>query len=157
MKLPTNDGIGCDLCGMTCRHDFTYYSYDFHHVEVYNNSRPDLQSILSSPIIFSIDVCPACFDGHRKTIIANYNKILSPKRRTVTGTHCDLTGQKLVGTYEFYYAEVTKVVVRTAGGRPAVATDKRHVEMSVCEDTYKKLTASAGTVRKVAGQWSTNS
>lgn len=155
MQLASKDGIGCDLCGMTCRSDFTYYSYDFHHVEVYGNSRPDLGSILSSPTIFSLDVCPVCFDGHRKTLIANYAKILSPKRRVVTGVHCELTGQLMVGTYEYYYTEVTKVTVRSVGGKPTVSADKRHVEMSICEDMYKKLTASAGTVRKVAGEWST--
>ncbi len=157
MRLPSGDGIACDLCGLQCRQDFTYYSYDFHHVEVYDNVRSDLQSIIDSPVVFSIDVCPACFAAHRKTIIANYSKVASPQRRVFTGTHCDLSGVRLTGTYEFYYAEITKVTVRTVTGKPTIATDRRHVEISVSEDMYKKLTASAGTVRKVAGEWSTKS
>lgn len=155
MQLPTKDGIACDVCGMSCRHDFTYYSYDFRPVEVHANRKAPLEEIFSFTVTFSLDVCPACFDKHKKLLIANYNKILAPKRRVMVGTLCDLSGQLLAGTYNFYHVAVTKVDVRAA--QKSVKTDERHVEMNVTEDMYKKLTESAGTVRKVAGEWSTNS
>lgn len=157
MRLPTGDGIACDLCGLGCRHDFTYYSYDFKLVEVYNNRRSDLDSIISSPIIFSLDVCPTCFDTHKKATIANYAKIMSPQRRVVIGVMCDLSGKLMVGTYNYYYVSVTKVEVRGAQKAATIKTDERHVELNVTEEIYKGLTSSAGVVRKVAGEWSTHS
>lgn len=157
MKLPTHDGIACDLCGLACRHDFTYYSYDFRFVEVFNNRRADLESIISSPTIFSLDVCSACFDAHKKTTIANYSKIMSPNRRVVIGVMCDLSGKMMVGTYNYYHVSVTKVEVRGAQKAAAIKTDERHLELNVTEEIYKGLTSSAGVVRKVAGEWSTNS
>lgn len=157
MQLPSRDGIACDVCGMSCRHDFTYYSYDFRPVEVHGNVKPPLEEIFHFPVTFSLDVCPACFDKHKKTVIANYNKILAPKRRTVVGTLCDLSGQLMAGTYNFYHIAVTKVDVRATKKPAQITTDERHVEINVTEDMYKKLTETAGTVRKVAGEWSTNS
>lgn len=157
MQLPSRDGIACDVCGLGCRHDFTYYSYDFRSVEVHGNSKPSLQDIFSFQVVFSLDVCPTCFDKHRKLLIANYNKIISPKRRAVVGTLCDLSGKLLVGTYNFYHIAVTKVDVRAVQKPVRMVTDERHVEMNVSEDMYKQLTVNAGVVRKVAGEWSTNS
>lgn len=157
MQLETRDGIMCDVCGLGCRHDFTYYSYDFRYVEVLGNVRPPLEAIVSTPVIFSIDVCPVCFDKHKKLIIVNFAKIQSAQRRTVVGVLCDLTGKLMVGTYNFYHVAVTKVDVRATQKPPTVKTDVRHVEMNITEDMYKQLTTNAGTVRKVAGEWSTNS
>ncbi len=157
MQLPSRDGIACDLCGLGCRHDFTYYSYDFRPVEVHGNVKPPLDQIIQLPVVFSLDICPVCFDRHKKQIIANFTKIQSPKRRIVVGTLCDLTGKLLVGTYTFHHVAVTKVDVRAAQKPAVVKTDERHVEMNVTDDMYKQLTENAGTVRKVAGEWSTNS
>ncbi len=157
MQLGTKDGIMCDVCGLGCRHDFTYYSYDFRPVEVHNNTRPPLDSILQFPVVFSLDVCTACFDKHKKSVIANFAKIQSPKRRVVVGVMCDLSGKLLVGTYNFYHVSVTKADVRAAQKAATVITDARHVEMNITDDMYRQLTANAGTVRKVAGEWSTNS
>lgn len=157
MQLPTKDGIACDVCGMSCRHDFTYYSYDFRPVEVHGNVRPSLDQILIQPVTFSLDVCPACFDKHKKITIANYQKVLSPKRRQVVGVYCDLTGRLLVGSYNYYHLAITKVDVRATQKPAQVRTDERHVELNVTEDMYKQLTENAGKVRQVAGEWSTKS
>lgn len=157
MELPSRDGIMCDVCGMSCRDDFIYYSYDFRPVEVYGNRKPSLDEIFGCTITFSLDVCPVCFDKHKKSLIANYNKILAPQRRVVVGTFCDLSGHLMAGTYNFYHISVTKVSVRATPKPARLSTDERHVEINVTEDMYKMLTEAAGTVRKVAGQWSTNS
>jgi hypothetical protein len=157
MQLPTKDGIACDVCGLGCRYDFTYYSYDFRPVEVYGNVKPPLDQIVQFPVIFSLDVCPACFDKHKKLIVANFAKIQSPKRRVVIGTPCDLSGRLMTGTYSYYHVAITKVDVRATQKPPVVKTDERYVEMNITDDMYKQLTTNAGTVRKVAGEWSTNS
>ncbi len=153
MKLSSNDGIMCDLCGLGCRHEFTYYSYDFRDTEVHANRRQSLDSIRTSLIISSLDVCSLCFAKHRELIITNYGKIVSPTRRVLVGVMCDLSGKLMVGTYRFYYIDVTKVDVRGAGKNASVTTDKRHVEIKASEDMYKQLIEKTGTVRKEAGKW----
>jgi hypothetical protein len=157
MQLPSRDGIVCDLCGLGCRHDFTYYSYDCRMVEVVANRKADLDSILRSTVIFSIDVCPVCFDKHKNTTISNYNKVLSPKRRIVIGTYCDLSGKLMVGGYVYYHVAVTKIEVRATIKPAQVKTDERYVEFNMSEDMYKELTSNVKTVRKVAGEWSASS
>lgn len=185
MQLPTKDGVACDKCGTSHRHDFTYYSFDFRPVEVHANRRPGLQEILRQPPVFSLDICPACFEQMKTAIIANYNKVvLSPQRRVRVDVVCDLSGKLMAGTYNYYHAAVTKAVVSVAKQpccmkckavaadvskpclkchgdkfiRPiSMTTDERHVEINVCEDMYKTLTSNASTVRKVAGEWTSNS
>lgn len=157
MQLPTKDGIACDLCGLGCRHDFTYYSYDFRLVEVHANRGLPLASIFSQPFIFSLDVCPVCFDKHKQTAVANYAKIMSPKRRAITGVLCDLTGRMMAGTFNYYHVAVTKVEVRATKKPARTKTDERHVEFNITEEVYNELTDKAKTVRKVAGEWTTTS
>ena len=183
MLLSTKDGYACDQCGLTHRHDFTYYSFDFRSVSISQNRKPSLDQILHFKVVFSLDVCPACFEKVKTTIIEQYAKIMSPQRRVRIETVCELTGKVLVGTYNYYYVDVTEVEVKitsqpavctkckqktfddkspctkckgTSFVRPASTASKpRIVEFSVCEDMYKKLTESAATVRQVAGEWST--
>lgn len=184
MQLPTRDGVICDKCGTSHRHDFTYYSFDFRPVEVHANRRPGLQEIIAQPAVFSLDICPACFEQMKGQVVANYNKlVLSPQRRVRVDVVCDLSGKLQAGTYTYYHVAVTKVEVAVAKqpvcakcrvpvepGKPcpqcrgdkaarpvSMRTDERHVEINVCEDMYKSLTANASTVRKVAGEWSSNS
>ena len=183
MELPTKDGVLCDKCGTSHRHEFTYYSFDFRPVEVHANRRPSLQEIIGQPAVFSLDICPACFEEMKKQVILHYNKmVLSPQRRVRVDVVCDLSGKLQTGTYTYYHAAATKVDVAVAKQpvcakcrvavegkqcqkcrgdklmRPvSMRTDERHVEINVCEDMYKSLTANASTVRRVAGEWATNS
>lgn len=184
MFLPTKDGVACDECGVGSRHDFVYYSFDFRAVDVYNNRRPALDQILHQPIIFSTDVCAACYHKHATAVVANYNKIISPQRRVRPEIVCELSGAVLAGTYTYYYAVVTKVTVRTTGqarcincqtpttniqvpcvkcaGRSfqqviTTVPEPRHLEINLSEAMYKALTTTAATVRKVAGEWMTTS
>jgi hypothetical protein len=183
MQLAERDGIACDHCGTTYRHDFTYYSFDFRSVAVTDNRKPSLEIIFSSQVIFSIDTCSACFDKVKNLVIQNYNKIMSPQRRVRVETVCELSGEIMVGSYTYYHIEVIKVDVKTIGqpnvciqcktktfddGKPCskcgsvrfirpaiVAADRRFVELAVCENMYKRLTETAATIRQVAGQWAT--
>jgi hypothetical protein len=185
MQLPERDGIACDQCGMTCRHDFTYYSFDFRPVVVTDNRKQSLDSIFHNQVVFSLDVCPACYDKIAADVVKNYSKIMSPTRRTRVDTVCELSGKTMIGSYTYYHLNVTKVSVRMSGQasicvkcktatddkskpcvkcagtrfiRPAsVTSTDRFVEVNLCEDMYKRLTETAGKVRQVAGAWSTNS
>lgn len=96
-----------------------------------------------------------------------------------------MTGKKLAGTYEYYYCVVAKANVKMSGqpnvcvkcrtqtfdsDKPcskcsgkefirlaAMDIDRRHVEISMCEEAYKAFVIKAETIRKTAGQWSTKS
>ena len=185
MQLAERDGIACDQCGMQCRQDFIYYSFDFRPVQVEANYKMSLDTILSGHPVFSADICPTCFDKLKTKIINQYSKIMSAQRRTRIETYCELTGQTMVGTYIYYYVVVMKIDVKMTGQpsvclncktttfddkkpcqkcqgnryiRPAaVSAEERHVEFGISEDTYKRFTEAAGRVRQVAGQWSTKS
>lgn len=181
MQLTTKDGIACDHCGTTHRHDFTYYSFDFRLVSVEQNRRPPLDEITHSTIIFSLDICPSCYDKMTTEIVKNYQKA----KHLRTSTMCELTGNIISGTsYNYYHVNVIKVVVTaskdnskicskcktTSTGdicsncngalfaKPAnVRLTDRFIEMNISEDSYKKFIGTATQIRQIAGTWSTKS
>lgn len=189
MQLSDRSGICCDSCGITYKNDFVYYSFDFRLVDVYNNQRPSIDSILSFGIVFSADICTNCFDGIKKTIVDNYAKIMSPKRlaRPSSIIVCEMTGNKLAGTYTYYYCVVSKANIKLSGqpnicvkcktktfdkNKPCVKcsgnefikmaamnVDNRHVEIIMCQDAFKEFTTRAERVRMSTstGQWTTES
>ncbi len=127
MKTKDNRGVICDLCTHEETEHFTYYSYDLRLVQVRSNRKPKPSEILRAPITKSIDLCVACHNHKADTAVKGY----SP---TKSGTRCDLTKQLLVGTYEFYYVNVTRVDVRfgqPGSGSAVVNTDDRHLELEV--------------------------
>ncbi len=185
MQLSTRDGIACDQCGTTHKHDFTYYSFDFRPLAMQGGRRPSLDMIHSSLVTFSADVCPACFEKVKVEVVKNYSKMMSAKRQSKTNDVCELTGQVLSGNCLYYHINVTKVEVKTSNqpsvcqkckastfdhGKPcakcgfaglnrpaAITTDERFVEFNVTEAVHKQFTDAASTMRQVAGQWATKS
>ncbi len=184
MQLKERDGIACDHCGTQYKSDFTYYSWDFRPVPVVSGMRPQLNHIFHTQIIFSLDICTACFDGFKKKIVEYYKSGMEQKKNDAF-TICELTGERLTGTYDYYHVEVIRVNVRMAGQpnicvqcqhksfdddkvcskcqhtefvRPAVIDmDKRFVELNVSEEAYQTLRERAEKTRRVAGQWVTDS
>jgi len=185
MQLKERDGIACDQCGTSYRHDFVYYSFDFRQVDVIGNRKPSLDSIFHQPIIASIDVCSTCFNKISNDVIDNYNKILSPIRRTRVETTCELSGLVMAGNYAYYHINVTEVVVRVSDqfymcikcknkivdvkkqcskcdgiefSRPmSTKMTDRFVEINVCVDVYKKMLETATRAKQIANTWSTKS
>jgi hypothetical protein len=185
MQLKERNGIACDHCGTTYRHDFLYYSFDIRYVAVIANRRPSLDMIFQTNIIFSLDICSICFDKISADIVKNYSKILSAQRRTRIETVCEISGAVLLGDYIYYHINVTKATVRTSGQphicvkcktktmeptKPcskcqgsnfycpaSVSAIDRFVEVNISEEVYKRFTELAGKMRQVAGQWSTES
>lgn len=185
MQLKERDGIACDYCGTTYRNDFDYYSFDFHNVQVHENIRMPIENILSTNIIFSVDVCTACFDQFRTRVVENYKKAMSHKRRAQQPLVCDWTGRILTGTFEYYYCVVTSVSVRLTGqpnvcvncgtktfeedkpckkckgvdfSRPAqITSNDRFLELTLSEEAYNHFVDKAKSIRKVAGEWSSKS
>lgn len=151
MQLPTRDGIMCDQCGLGCRHDFIYYSYDIRIADMVANKKPPLEQIINSQIVSSVDICPACFDRHKSVVI------LANQRAIRNAIICELSGQFLSDQPIFYYAVVAKVTVRMSSGKQATTVDDRYLEFSISESVYRELVKNAGKVRKVAGEWSTKS
>jgi len=181
MQLKDRDGIACDYCGMQHRSDFSYYSWDFRNVSMNGGKKPPLNHMLNSGVIFSLDICTACFDKFKNKIVENYKKTMDKKSRTVV---CELSGSGIVGNCNFYYVEVTKVEVKITGqpsicvkcekrtfdtDKPckcgsdqfvcaaATTQDKRFVEVHVSSDSFDHLKDKAEQVRKMAGEWATSS
>jgi hypothetical protein len=182
MQLKDRDGIACDHCGTQYKNDFLYYSWDFRPVSVNSGQRPQLNHIFRTQISFSLDVCTSCFAKFKEQIVANYKSGMDQQGAF---TICELTGTKLVGTYNYYHIEVTKVNVRMTGQpnictncqaktfdvtkicpkcnhtefiKPAaIDTDKRFVELNLSEEAFEMLRQKAEQTRKVAGQWQTSS
>lgn len=189
MQLKERDGISCDHCGTTYKTDFVYYSFDFRLLSVIDNRRPSLSNIFRTNVVFSLDFCTACFEKIKGTIVEKYQSTMTPDfkkrgKRAIMLT-CDLTGEKLLGTFNYYHCNVIKVDVRMSGQanvcvschattndsekpcekcgsldflRPAlISTDDRYVEINVSEKSYHELVNKAETIRKVAGEWVTKS
>ncbi len=175
MQLSTRDGIACDYCGTTHKIDFDYYSFDMRSVEIHNNMRPSIESILMSDTVHSYDICPSCFQDFKKLIVSNNN---SPKNMM-----CDFSGEIVREWY--YYVVVAKISVKftgaictcvkcknktyntkmactSCGGKdfiatPQVNTTKRFLEANMSNKFFDTFTDKIKSVRKIAGEWSTNS
>lgn len=185
MQLDSRDGIACDHCGMTYRSDFEYYSWDFHHVSVMDGNRVSRDVILRSQVVFSLDVCTACFHTFKLRIVENYKKSMTADRSKSSPHVCEITGKVMSGTYDYYYCNISKVDVRITG-QPSVCVNCQHrtsddgkqcskcggvefikpasmdidqhfVEISLCTEAFENLVNKAKSVRKLAGQWSTKS
>lgn len=187
MQLSSKDGLSCDQCGTTYRTDFMYYSFDFRLLSVINNRHPSLDNIFRSQVTFSLDICTACFEKIKDSIIKNYANTMTndvrKRGRNSPAIVCELTGKKLLGTYNYYHCNVIKVDVKMSGqpnicancqtqtleeDKPcencggldfirlaATDIDDRFVEINVGEEAFQNMVNKAETIRKVAGQWAT--
>jgi len=181
MQLQDHTGIACDYCGSTCQNDFIYYSFDFRCASVVDNRRQSINVALNNLIVLSLDICPLCYNKITASVISNYKKVMSPKRGQFQRVICDITGQLLSGTYDYYYCVVTKVDVRFSGQpnvcvkckkktfdkkqcecgntefvKPAIIkTDDRHLELIVSEDGFKQFKDKYADIRKTISQWTT--
>lgn len=161
-------GIKCDLCGVEHEGDFTYYSIDMKEVKVQGN-RP-VTGMKSIPVTFSMDGCADCVGKLTEAVRAHY----SP---TSEGVNCDLCGQKLRGSFSYWYSSLTQAIVRlttgkvecvrckspSAGGtKPCkcgssafikvagVQTDDTYLQIALCQRDYDSLAAAALDIRQRA-------
>lgn len=178
MQTPDKSGIICDYCGMNCSNDFSYYSFDFKNPSCHNNNLPSLQLIHNLDTISSYDICPGCFDNISKRVISNNSLLLKHRRSFV----CEITGNKLSGSFDYYYCVITKVNVKITGQpyictkcqkkttsadspcgcsnvnfvRPAsINTITRFLEFSLCEEAYQTFRKKAEKIRSSPAEWST--
>ena len=184
MQTSDRSGIACDHCGASYRNDFVYYSFDFRHITVTDGRMPGLDTLYHSQVVFSLDICTACFSTLSQHIIDNYKQVMSGTRRARPPHICELTGEKFGTNYSYYYCTATKVNVSMAGQpnictkcqkktfdadkacscgntnyvKPAsINTDNRFLEFSLSEDSFLALRKKAEQIRKSAGKWSTES
>lgn len=101
-------GIKCDMCGSDHEDDFVYYSMDFREVKVQDN-RP-VTGMKSIPVTFSLDACQECVAKLSEAVRAHY-------AATSQGVNCDLCGQKLRGTFSYWYCSLSEVTVQMRKGR----------------------------------------
>jgi hypothetical protein len=188
MQLKDRDGIACDQCGTTYKTDFLYYSFDFRLVPVQENRKPSIQQVFNLQIVFSLDICTQCFEGIKQKVVENYAKTMTPnvklRGRTQVGVVCELTGEKLAGTFAYYHCNVVRVEVKMSGQpnvcvkcqkqtfesdqackcgstdfiRPAdTKVEDRFVEINLSEAAFRGMVDRAESMRKVAGEWATKS
>ena len=184
MQTSDKSGIICDLCSISFRDDFIYYSFDFRHAVVTDGRIPSLDTLRHTHVTCSLDVCTACFTNISQTVVENYKKIMSGTRRARPPHICELTGSMMSGNYNYYYCVITKANVQLTGQpnictkcqkkayeasvvcgcgnktfiRPAlVKTDNRFLEFSLSEQAFVNLRRKAEEVRKSAGSWTTES
>lgn len=129
MQLASRDGIVCDQCSAAFKMDFTYYSFDYRLVTVIANRRPALREILNSLIVFSLDICPQCYDTIKKVVVRNYQSIMNADVRSRGKNNtmiCEISGKKMEGAnYDYYLCCVTEVKV-TMNGQPNICTGCSH-------------------------------
>jgi len=184
MQLESKDGIACDLCGTSYKLDFVYYSVDIRAFNVHNNIKPSFKQLGISRIVFSLDVCQICYNDLAKKIVTNNKAIQSDKRRVFVGILDDLSGTVMQGDYIAYYCNFSKVDVKISGQisrckKCQVETHNdnpckncgsvdflipakiniahKELEIFLSEESYQELIEKTKNVRKVAGEWSTNS
>jgi len=145
MQTDDKSGIVCDVCATQYRSEFTYFSLDLRLVAVLQNRRPALVQILTYPAAASFDICPACYDGICKRVVATYKPVQ-------VGNRCDLSGRLLTGSYEYYYGTVAKVEVNVPAKDMRVT--ERILELDVSREEYQVLVDRAGQVKATVGQWS---
>lgn len=156
MQLSDKSGIQCDRCGSIHCKMFVYYSFDFRKEEVYNNTIPRI--VFSSKPIHSMDICEKCFNNICDLVKKHY-------KTAKIGLICDLTGQKMVGTFTYYHVNIIKADVlipdmmnctkcgssMKAGEKckcgnlqfksnPSMRTDNRHIELCISQIAYNELT-----------------
>jgi hypothetical protein len=187
MQLEDKTGIACDQCGTTYQTDFSYYSFDFRLVSVQENRRPSLQQIFNMHAAASLDICTQCFEVMKQKVAENYAKTMNgnvkSRGRPQIGVACDLTGDKMIGTFGYYHCNVVKVTVRMSGqpnicikcqkqspdGKPCecggtsftrpadTKIDDRHAEINLSEGAFHNMVNKAESMQKVAGEWATES
>ena len=189
MQISDRTGIACDQCGTTYKTDFLYYSFDFRIVSVQDNRRPSLDQLLNMRVIFSLDICSQCFEKIKTIVVQNYAKNMSKdvrnRGKTQAGILCELTGEKVVGTFNFYHCNVIRVDVEISGQpnicvkcqtktyeenqpcnncsgtdfiKPAnTKVEERFVEINFSETAFRGMVDRAESVRKTAGEWATKS
>lgn len=172
MQTPDKLGIACDSCGMTYKSDFEYLSFDFRQVIKHGGRQPSLNEIFRYHIVSSFDICMQCW-------LKISEKVINNNKKAIKGT-CDISGLKLGETY--YYAEITKVMVRMSG-QPNVCTKcktktyddgpckecgckefvnpalintiNRFVELNVSESVFVDFRKTSENVRRITGEWTT--
>jgi len=86
-KLPTNDGVACDLCGLHLKDKFIYYNYDLVNTFVVRKCQPSAFQTQRKPQK-QVDLCGNCNDKFTTKVVLNNSKCF----RTA---YCELTGVAL--------------------------------------------------------------
>ena len=147
MKTSDNKGIICDKCGMSIIDEFTYYSFDVRIVRIFNNSKREIDDILTEPINYSKDICEGCGQSIFDTVIKINAKETKATRQRRNYDFCEITGRHLTGNYIYNYITVDKVSVVVA--KRIVKADKRFIEFRCVPEELPMLFSSTNN------SWST--
>lgn len=109
MLLETGDGIRCDLCNLSARHRFTYFSYDILELQFDKLRLEPIQ--YSKKPHHSFDLCGMCDEKYRQTVIHNFKPLPCNSGSYPNGIMCELSGNIITDKQTVYYAIVTKVTV----------------------------------------------
>lgn len=90
-QLESRDGIRCDLCHMTVKTKFRYYSYDLNEVQIHGGAYPSVLRANRKISSNSIDLCGNCHHQFAQRII-NTNKLLQSRKQRGKAA-CELSGE----------------------------------------------------------------
>ena len=102
MQLLNKSGIACDYCAFEFAADFTYYSFDFHQVDV----REALCK--HDDVILSVDMCYKCMELFKSRLVEVAAAVPESPLR------CDITGKSLNGDGLYYLCNIIKATVNTS-------------------------------------------
>lgn len=158
MLAPSKNGIICDKCGKQYNSIFIYYSFDFNKYYITNNTLPRIIYTQQSEI--SLDICDPCFSEISQIVIKNYKPTKPTSIGGVTtyqgGMYCELTNKHMIGTYEAYLCNISKINVDVKNKNKFI--EKRFLELWIHPDTLKQFVQKAESVRsQTKNQWTTES
>lgn len=123
-KLPTNDGVACDLCGIKLKDKFVYYNYDLVNTFVSRKIQPSSFQVQRKPQK-QVDLCGNCNDKFTSKVVQNNIK------RPVFA-FCELTGASLEDglVCMVFVSEITVTLTPS----PKVVVDKNYLSFVMKND-----------------------
>jgi len=148
MLLKSKDGIRCDLCGMTFKDKFVYYSVSF------LEGRVDASRLLTMEVKekFDLDACEGCLEK-----VTDKVKGIDAKdtNLTITCRHC---GKVMSNKFTYYLFKPTKVTADkdvTEEGPANVERDIFEVPIcSTCGNFFKDKKAEIRKKHQTGEEWS---
>lgn len=139
-KLPSNDGVACDLCGLQLKNKFVYYNYDLVKTYIVNKFQPSILGTLRKPEL-QLDVCGNCNSGFSDDVVKN--NTLKQKM-----AFCELTGS-LLDNGPAYIIFVSEIFVDIEN--KSVKTDKNYLSFVISQSEKSRFN------QKPIGSWETKS
>lgn len=127
MRLPTKDGIICDLCGVSFRNVFTYYSINGSSVKV-----DEVNKVVFPPVPnnkLDLDICETCYEKLKSRCL----NIIEKNGNQMPQRHCEQCNTKMQsGVYSYTLMILDRVDV-DRGAENATDVLNKAMDYKVCQ------------------------